>query len=77
MFDKIYGMVVEFIWYVQPSTFGGLVKFKKEMKFEFRIFRNIFGEGKEYENKERVITCHPSELVLKIKFYFLDRMNFV
>jgi hypothetical protein len=46
MFDKIYGMVVDFIWYVQPSTFCGLGKFKKEMKFKFKIFRNIFGEGK-------------------------------
>ena len=51
MIDKIYGMVVEFIWYVQPSTFCGLVKFKKEMKFEFRIFRNIFGEGKDVRAK--------------------------
>ena len=68
--------MVEFIGYVQHSTFCDLGKFKKEMEFEFKNFRNIIGEGKEYENKERVITCHPSEFVLKINFYFLDKMNF-
>ena len=73
----IFGRVLEFIGYVQHGTFCDLGKFKKEMEFKFKIFRNIFGEGKEYKIKERVITCHPSEFVLKIKFYFLDKMNFV
>jgi hypothetical protein len=59
MFDKIYGMVVEFIWHVQPSTFCDLRKLKKEMEFKFKIFRNIFGEGKEYKNKVRVIIMSP------------------
>ena len=47
----IFGMVLEIIGDVQHSTFCALGKFKKELEFEFRNFRNIFREGKEYENK--------------------------
>ena len=47
----IFGRVIEFIGYVQHSTFCDLGKFKKELEFEFKNFRNTFGEGKEYENK--------------------------
>ena len=35
----IFGMVVEFIGYVQHSTFCDLRKLKKEMEFKFKIFR--------------------------------------
>ena len=47
----IVGVVLEIFGYVQHSTFCVLGKFKKELEFEFRNFRNIFREGKEYENK--------------------------
>ena len=53
MFDKIYGMVVEFIWYVQPSTFCDLRKLKKEMKFKFKIFLEIFLEREKNMRTKR------------------------
>ena len=47
----IVGVVLEIFGYVQHSTFCVLGRFKKDLKFEFKNFRNIFEEGKEYENK--------------------------
>jgi len=44
-------MMLEIFGYVQHSTFCVLGKFKKDLEFEFKNFRNIFGEGKDYENK--------------------------
>ena len=57
--SKIYGMVVKFIWYVQHSTFCDLNLLKKEMKFKFKIFRNVFGEGKECKSNVGVILMSP------------------